>query len=943
MGAKEVFRDLFFKGSPMSEKLVTDDDLRGGYKSRPSICSKLPWLDIVGDDNAVLLEDAKSVAGVMELKPISIEARSLEYIVGRRDALQRILSESFPEYRHSPWTVQIYAFPDAAGFRDLPDYLMDYALDRHQKRDADLAPFTHWFIDKVWRPHIEDMAAEEGLFLEGDEDDGKPWGGNYRRVYMVFYRRHTSSSKMKKGQTPETELDAICQKLSTTLRSGNVRSRRLQGEEIRNWLFRWFNPNPKATGGDTEALLKSSPYSLSAQDEMELPVGFTLADDVMTRDCRSDKETQNWYFDGMAHTVLTVEQLRQRPEIGQLTAERTVAGTEGSSQAETLCLVDDLPAGATLILTFVIHPQSEWKKHLEVMEKRSKSQNQESADSREAIAHARQQMIRNNKLYPFTLAVALRAEDDYELEQQIEQVDSVLSSNNLQIVDPENDPYRLDSYLRHLPMGYDERLDQVKNRSRFIYAQHLANLAPLYGRETGTGKPLLVFFNRGGEPFTVDPLHLLDRSKNAHLFLFGPTGAGKSATLVYLQMLITAIYNPRWVVIEAGNSFGLLTQVFEKYQQSVVNIDLRPGKAPSLAPYQPMMEIIDDEGEVIKNKALESDSDGVESEQDSDADGEESQRDILKEMALIAKLMVTGGEAEEEARFSRADKGLLQEALISAAKKVRLNGDTHIITENVLAELIELKSSRPDRSSRIQEMADAMRLFCDGFAGELFNRPGDSLPDADYIRVDMGALALDANDQLSVAYITIINQVVDRAQRTQRDGRDTICLTDECHLITTNPLLAQYMVILAKLLGRRMAVWLWMATQNMEDFKDDAKKMMSMFEWWICLFVGKDELEHIERFKQLSDDDKVLLTSTRKVQHKYTEGVVLADTMQGLFRNTPPLPCLTLAGSEKEEKTARQKVMDKRGCGEVQAAMYIADDIRAARKKSLRIARGEIV
>jgi len=551
-------------------------------------------------------------------------------------------------------------------------------------------------------------------------------------------------------------------------------------------------------------------------------------------------------------------------------------------------------------------------------------------------------MIRNNKLYPFTLAIALRAENDFELEQQIENVDATLSANNLQIVDPDNDPYRLDSYLRHLPMGYDERLDQVKNRSRFIYAQHLANIAPLYGRETGTGKPLLVFFNRGGEPFTVDPLHLFDRSKNAHLFLFGPTGAGKSATLVYLQMLITAIYNPRWVVIEAGNSFGLLTQVFEKYQQSVVNIDLRPGKAPSLAPYQPMMELIDENGELIQNTAEDIGDDEV--EDDSSDDGEEeSQRDILKEMSLIAKLMVTGGEAEEEARFSRADQGLLREALIIAAKNVRLRGATHIITEHVLTELIELKSSRPDRAPRIQEMADAMGLFCDGFAGELFNRPGDQLPDADYIRVDMGALALDASDQLSVAYITIINQVVDRAQRTQRDGRDTICLTDECHLITTNPLLAQYMVILAKLLGRRMAVWLWMATQNMEDFKDDAKKMMSMFEWWICLFVGKDELEHIERFKQLSDDDKVLLTSTRKVQHKYTEGVVLADTMQGLFRNTPPLPCLTLAGSEKEEKTERQKVMNHRGCSEVQAAMHIADDMRAARKRSLKIARGETV
>ena len=90
----------------------------------------------------------------------------------------------------------------------------------------------------------------------------------------------------------------------------------------------------------------------------------------------------------------------------------------------------------------------------------------------------------------------------------------------------------------------------------------------------------------------------------------------------------------------------------------------------------------------------------------------------------------------------------------------------------------------------------------------------------------------DANDKLAVAYISIINQVIARAQKTQREGRPTINLTDEAHVITTNPLLAMYLVVVSKLLGRRMGLWLWQATQNMDDYKNEAKKC------WRCLNGG---------------------------------------------------------------------------------------------------------
>src|SRR5690606_13459590 len=144
-----------------------------------------------------------------------------------------------------------------------------------------------------------------------------------------------------------------------------------------------------------------------------LPFDYSLADDVITGDVRADKETRNWYFDGIPHTVLSVEKMTQRPEIGVLSAERQ----QGDN---TVCVLDQLPPYATLIITFVIQARSTTKKHLDIMEKRSRAQTQESAASRIAIEHAREQLLNSNEVYPFTMAVALRADDDVLLERQME-------------------------------------------------------------------------------------------------------------------------------------------------------------------------------------------------------------------------------------------------------------------------------------------------------------------------------------------------------------------------------------------------------------------------------------------------------------------------------------------------------------------------------------------
>ncbi|WP_018995000.1 conjugative transfer ATPase, partial [Thioalkalivibrio sp. ALJ2] len=316
-------------------------------------------------------------------------------------------------------------------------------------------------------------------------------------------------------------------------------------------------------------------------------------------------------------------------------------------------------------------------------------------------------------------------------------------------------------------------------------------------------------------------------------------------------------------------------------------------------------------------------------EDDPDEDEEddiEEGRDLLGEMQIAAKIMITGGDPREEARMRRADNTAIANGILRAAKNVRAAGREQVLTGDVVAGLREVagEEDAPERRLRIREMADGMETFCQGFAGQVFNRPGDRWPEADVTIVDMGLMAREGYaDQLTVAYVGLMNHINDLVEQHQHAERPTLVLTDEGHMITTNPMLAPYVVKITKM-WRKLGAWFWIATQNLEDFPDASRKMLNMMEWWMCLVMPKEEIEQIARFKDLTNEQKSLLLGARKEPGKYVEGVVLADQVETLFRNVPPPIALALAMTEKHEKSERRKVMDELDCSEVEAAEEVA-------------------
>ncbi len=897
-------------GVPKSKPLTTAE-VRALYARPPSFTDFLPWVEYLPESRCFLLEDGVSVGALFELTPAGTEARTPGFMTELRDAIQMALTEAIPELDEAPWILQLYVQDEpslAELMREVAVYLPEGAAEQG---------YSRYYLARL-EEHCARVSRPGGLF-EDSALTGTVWRGQVRRVRAVLYRRLNPRARLPSPVEVEAELDDIATKWTAALAAAGIRARRGTGADLYRWLLPWFNPRAACVGGDVERLLTVAPYPGDAG----LPFGYDFAQVLTLAMPRSDEESSTWWFDGLPHTVVTVQGLRRAPDIGHMTAERP-------SGDHVFSLFDRLPEHTVMVLTLTMKPQDLTRNHIGLVKRAAVGDSAEAALTREDAAAVEREMAAGNKLYPLGMAFYVRGQDLASLRANVNRLNAVLLPNALQPITQEADLLTLDSYLRNLPMAYDVRLDRLSRRSRLVFSSHIANLLPLYGRSRGTGHPGLVFFNRGAEPLVFDPLHRSDRKKNAHMLILGPTGAGKSALLVYLLQQMAAVHCPRIFIIEAGGSFALLGQHFASQGLEVNQVTLNPGADVSLPPFADALRLRDKDRRT--KLAIDADALGDGNEEDEDPEG--PGRDILGEMEIAARIMITGGDEREDARMTRADRLLIRNAILLAARTVAEQGRDQVLTRDVVAALtgIGRDTSLPEhRRNRALEMGDGMALFCSGLAGQFFDRPGKPWPAADVTILEMGLLAREGyEDQLTVAYISMMSHINDLVERHQSDARPTLVVTDEGHIITTNPLLARYVVKITKM-WRKLGAWFWIATQNLEDFPDGSRRMLNMMEWWLCLVMPKEEVEQIARFKDLSEEQRSLLLSARKEPGKYVEGVVLADNLEALFRSVPPPLSLALAMTEKHEKAERAEIMRERGCSELEAVHIVAERITRER------------
>ena len=462
--------------SQRRQATVADDEAL--YETTPSLVEHLPWVEYLPDGNCLLLEDGESLAACFELVPIGTEGREPEWLAQARDALENALQDSFDEVEDQPWVLQLYAQDES----DSDDYMR--ALEAYIQPRAQNTSFTRSFL-RLTEHHLKAIAKPGGLFKDNTVTH-LPWRGQTRRVRIVVYRR-VSNAVSRRGHSPLQSLTNVCQRLTGGLLNVGVKATRLGAAEIHAWLLRWFNPHPTWLGSspqDRERFYQLAAYPKdSEQGELELASGTDFSQRLFFRQPRSDLDSGTWFFDDVPHRVVMLDRLRSPPTIGHITGERRTGGDAINT------LFDQLPEGTTLCITLVITPQDTLEAHLNYLAKKSVGETLDSEQTREDVREARSIIGRSHKLYRGAIAFFLRGSDLADLDGRTAQLANVMLNAGLQPVREEDEVGPLNSYLRWLPCVYNPSRDRHQRYTQLMFAQHIANLAPLWGRSRGTGHP----------------------------------------------------------------------------------------------------------------------------------------------------------------------------------------------------------------------------------------------------------------------------------------------------------------------------------------------------------------------------------------------------------------------------------------------------------------------
>ncbi len=431
--------------------------------------------------------------------------------------------------------------------------------------------FTRFIIDDIAR-HVAIVSNPDGVFKDTKVSD-HVWKALVRRVWCVIYRKYPPGyAPAPHVPSPRKQLQAVVEGIYKGLREAQVAARRGTGADFYRWMLSFFNRPEGKLPGEVFDLYRypgDSPYGLNGTPD-DAPLWLDLAESVTLSRPTSHPDIGCWEFDGVLVRALTLQQLIEQPSIGLFTAELDHGGRH-------FARFDRLPPGSMLSMTIQMRPQHLVRDHIERIDLASRAKVPEAQRTKEEAARVLRRMADDDKLVPMFLTLYVAGSNTDELNGRVSDITAQFQTAGLRFIQPNHDLTPLDAFVRGLPMCFDPYFDtKHMRRSKLVFLSQIAAMVPVYGRQRGTGHPGLMFWNRGGEPLWFDPLNKFDRSKNAHKLIFGPTGSGKSATLNYELLMMLAVYRPRLVIVDAGNSFGLMVEFCSRMGLSTHVIKLNP-------------------------------------------------------------------------------------------------------------------------------------------------------------------------------------------------------------------------------------------------------------------------------------------------------------------------------------------------------------------------------
>ncbi|SUX22981.1 conjugal transfer protein TrbE [Cardiobacterium valvarum] len=905
-----------FGTPPLSQK-----QYRALFSNAPSFCDYFPIYDYCDEDETYLLNDGINIAKIWRVNTRYMSARSPEALNQFNEALTRALdllpaNNGDEDY---PYIAQI--FVRALEAENIADDF-EAAVAANGLSDDPLSRHT---LD-ITREHLNLLTHEKGVFPDSRiSGEHQGWRVADQAVYLCIYSRRPERFWKKHNRSPAEQAKHDLSAFVNAMSAAGISLKPLLPHDLVNWLAPYFG-HKRFTAADIASRRETAAFDLG-QLIFHHPARYHRSEEANERGI--------WRFGDYWYRYLTIGGIDHPPRDGEITIGVQEEDNDGTKINASL--FERLPQGA--MMTWNIIPQTDHQMEMEIDLMRGMAKGGASKRAKFAAEQAdevQEEMMRyHHKVFYAQMGLFLRGTSLRDLLDATERASATIATTNcIAVIDPRDDLISQDSFVRALPAVYDFNHDRnAALRARKCYTVHLASLLPFYGNKSGSTHPCYLMFSRSGEPFYLNPFHPGDRSRVSHEVFFGPTGSGKSATIVYMTLMSMAVNNPRMFIFDYGNSFGLLADHMERYGKRVRRFTLNANSNDVLAPFFETQKAL---AEAEKAKAISAgtwvpDADEIK-------ENEDEKRSYLNEMEYILRIMVSkDGQQLSPSEISRLNKALVRGLQISVER-----GEPHARPVHIRDAFLEMSVEEAQSPNKVddivkelRERADAMDGWTQGLRGTLFNRTAKGFdPDDDLTVIELGALGGLGNESLlAVAGLSAIYTITAMAEKLQNSGRAIEVKIDEAHLWAKIKLLMSGLVVGSKVF-RKLNCWLNVITQDISDFTGDAAKILSNAEFWWLMKMSRKEVNELETIRNLTPEERHLLDFPRKEQQRFVEGVSFSGKFPAtLVRYIPPSLILALGQTDGNEKDARNRLMKEHEISELEAAYMIADQITAARRK----------
>jgi len=406
------------------------------------------------------------------------------------------------------------------------------------------------------------------------------------------------------------------------------------------------------------------------------------------------------------------------------------------------------------------------------------------------------------KLFHTAFTIVIMASDDSKMRVAMSHVKSVLGANCVQKEAPEW--CMLDALESSLLTSHTSEYSWVE-----LLTDKAVSIAPLknpnsrlddtgliFGDDTKTGKDIIIN---------------LDALPAQHMQILGPTGSGKTYTMLYLLMRACSLLNRRIIYTTPKADIGTnYKAVAESYGRNASVLDLGPGGS-NINPLQIMYD--QDISRYTSEKVGRLYDD---------------HKDLLN--AFFKVWLKSDFSPNMEALLDKMlnivykSKGIIRDDI-----RTWVNADWPIMTDLIGAWHQVIKDSG-GKNVTAQALIDKTYKFQQDGSWNFINSPTNIDLTADFIIIDFSGIPYGLQDSMNMLIVGMLGM------RFKTDTtKGTIIAVDEGRVYLKNPELGEFIIKIITQ-GRSYGVYLWLSILQISDLKDVSEEIKT--NMFISLVLG---------------------------------------------------------------------------------------------------------